>query len=85
LLKAAKSFLHGGTGGCCLLLAFGMKRNVFFVALVLVGCAKSDPNLTTPTQAPLPEHLTLGNPSGATADDAPATNRYSTVRRWVEA
>jgi endonuclease G len=52
-----------------------MKKALLFLAVLLAGCAKSDPDPTTPvTQVPLPEHLTLGNPSGATTDEAQSTN-----------
>lgn len=45
------------------------------LALLATACATTD---VTPTQGPgqstLPEHLTLGNPSGATTDEAQPTN-----------
>ena len=50
-----------------------MRRHLsilFLSALLLVGCAKEDVPAPTPpvVEAPVPEHLTLGNPSGATAN-----------------
>jgi endonuclease G len=41
------------------------------LTLFLAACQKEE---ATPTAQPLPEHLTLGNPSGATADPAQPTN-----------
>ncbi|MBO2008553.1 DNA/RNA non-specific endonuclease [Hymenobacter negativus] len=43
--------------------------------LLLASCQKETvPGPTGPVQPPLPEHLTLGNPSGATTDEAQPTN-----------
>ena len=48
------------------------------LTLLLAACQKEaiTPTPTTPSTsaAPLPEHLTLGNPSGATTDPAQPTN-----------
>lgn len=49
-----------------------MKKLLFAGLLAFAACTKSDP---TPTTTPaLPEHLTLGNPSGATTDETQPTN-----------
>jgi endonuclease G len=43
--------------------------------LLLASCQKEiAPSPTSPVQSPLPEHLTLGNPSGATTDETKPTN-----------
>ena len=46
------------------------------LALLAISCQKEavTPTPATPTQSSLPEHLTLGNPSGATTDEAQPTN-----------
>lgn len=54
---------------------------VLFGAFVLGGCGKAElPEHTPVVVAPLPEHLTLGNPSGASSDatdpDNVLINRY---------
>ena len=56
-----------------------LRYSVLALALVLTACQKEAvaPTPTpplTPTAPVLPEHLTLGNPSGATTDDAQPTN-----------
>ena len=44
-------------------------------AALLVGCSRSEPTPSpAPAAAPLPEHLTLGNPSGATPDETQPGN-----------
>jgi endonuclease G len=54
---------------------------IFSLSLALAACKKETPAPTTPSTGPitpaqpaLSEHLTLGNPSGATADPAQPTN-----------
>jgi len=43
-----------------------------FTCLLLAACQKE--TVVAPDPVPLPEHLTLGNPSGATSDEAQPTN-----------
>ena len=44
------------------------------MGLLLTACQKEAVTPTPLPQAALPEHLTLGNPSGATPDEAQPTN-----------
>ncbi|RSK38902.1 DNA/RNA non-specific endonuclease [Hymenobacter perfusus] len=55
---------------------FPLSRWLFSLILLgAVSCQTSrDPAPSTPATAVLPEHLTLGNPSGATADASQPTN-----------
>lgn len=60
---------------------FRLRYVVLFVGVGLVGCRKET---VTPPPAPvLPEHLTLGNPSGATSDPAQPTNYLLTKPQFA--
>jgi endonuclease G len=62
-----------------------MKRLVHLLAgsLLVVSCQKTtEPTPASPT-TPLPEHLTLGNPSGATADPNAPTNYLLSKAQYV--
>ena len=50
-----------------------LRMSTFAVCLLLSACQPEAVLPTTPTPA-LPEHLTMGNPSGATTDEASPTN-----------
>ena len=51
---------------------YPLRRTAFASVLLLAACQRQEPG---PAASPtLPEHLTLGNPSGATADPAVPTN-----------
>ena len=51
---------------------YTLRRTAFASVLLLAACQRQEP---TPAASPtLPEHLTLGNPSGATADPAVPAN-----------